>query len=137
MVSKDEWDKRRELVSPCRMHCTYSGMAKGTEAISNSVKIKPIALAIVMLCWYEGISQSSQSVENLYIFKKIPWQLYESVLSRSESLVYPTNTAPPSSRKNCGWFLLCGSPPHFHHMHPCYELVHDIHFGTSVKYVIL
>jgi len=63
------------------MHCMYSGMAKGTsqaEAMSNSEKIKPVALAIVELRESEGrqgrqagragrqsVSQSfSQSVEN-------------------------------------------------------------------------
>jgi len=38
----------------------YSGMAKGTswaEAMSNSEKIKPVALAIVELCKPEGIRQ--------------------------------------------------------------------------------
>jgi len=38
----------------------YSGMAKGTsqaEAISNSKKIKPVALAIVELHESEGIRQ--------------------------------------------------------------------------------
>jgi len=40
----------------------YSGMAKGTswaEVMSNSKKIKPVALAVVELCESEGISQSS------------------------------------------------------------------------------
>jgi len=39
----------------------YSGMVKGTsraEAMSNSEKIKPVALAIVELHESEGISQS-------------------------------------------------------------------------------
>jgi len=47
-------------------------MPKGTsraEAMLNSEKIKPVALAIIELCWSEGIrqlvSQSvSQSIEN-------------------------------------------------------------------------
>ena len=58
------------------MHCTYSGMPKGTsraEATSNSEKMKPVALAVIELCLSEGIRQSvsqsgsqsvSQSVEN-------------------------------------------------------------------------
>ena len=54
------------------MHCTYCGMPKGTsqaEAMSNSEKIKPIALAVIELCLSEGISQPvtylpSQSVKN-------------------------------------------------------------------------
>jgi len=40
----------RALVSPWRMHCVYSGMAKGTsraEATSNSEKIEPVALAML------------------------------------------------------------------------------------------
>jgi len=62
--------QKRILVSPWKLHCMYSGMAKGTsraEAMPNSKKIKPIALAIVHES--EGISQAgsylvSQSVEN-------------------------------------------------------------------------
>jgi len=46
------------VVSPWRMHCMYSGMAKGTsraEVTLNSKKIKPVALAIVELRESEGI----------------------------------------------------------------------------------
>jgi len=32
-------------------------MPKGAKATSNSEKIKPMALAIVELCWSEGIRQ--------------------------------------------------------------------------------
>jgi len=46
----------------------YSGIAKGTsraEVMSNSEKIKPVALAIVELRECEGIRQlASQLVEN-------------------------------------------------------------------------
>jgi len=48
------------MVSPWRMHCMYSGKAKGTsraEATLNSEKIKPVALAIVELRESEGIRQ--------------------------------------------------------------------------------
>jgi len=41
----------------------YSGMAKGTsraEAMSNSKKIKPVALAIVELHESEGIRQAGR-----------------------------------------------------------------------------
>jgi len=54
------------MVSPWRMHCMYSGMAKVTslaEVTSNSEKIKLVALAIVELHESEGIIVS-QSVEN-------------------------------------------------------------------------
>jgi len=43
------------------MHFMYSGMAKGTswaEAMSNSKKIKPVALAIVELHGSEGMRQA-------------------------------------------------------------------------------
>jgi len=67
-VSKDEYDKKRALVSTQRMHCMYNGMAKGTsraEVMSNSKNIKPVALAIVNLRKSEGIGQAvSKSVEN-------------------------------------------------------------------------
>jgi len=49
------------MVSPWKMHCVYTSMAKGTfrdEATSNSEKIKSVALAIVELRESEGISQS-------------------------------------------------------------------------------
>jgi len=52
--------QRRTLVS--KMHCMYSGMAKGTcraEATLNSEKFKPIALAIVES---EGIRQAVSSL---------------------------------------------------------------------------
>ena len=42
------------------MHCMYCGMPKGTsraEAKSNSEKIKPVALVIIELRLFEGISQ--------------------------------------------------------------------------------
>ena len=50
----------------------YCGMPKGTsraEAMSNSEKIKLVALAVIELCLSEGISQLlsqsvTQSVEN-------------------------------------------------------------------------
>jgi len=52
----DEWyTKEGRDNSP--LHCMYSGMAKGTswaEAMLNSEKIKPIALAIVELRKSEG-----------------------------------------------------------------------------------
>jgi len=57
--------QRRTLVSPWRMHCMYSGMAKDTsqaEATSNSKKIKPIALAIVELCKSEGIREAGRQL---------------------------------------------------------------------------
>ena len=54
------------------MHCTYCGMPKDisrAKAMSNSEKIKPVALAIIELWLSEGISQLlsrsvTQSVEN-------------------------------------------------------------------------
>jgi len=53
--------QRRAGVSPWKMHCMYSGMAKGTsraEATLNSEKIKSVALAIVELRESEGIRQA-------------------------------------------------------------------------------
>ena len=60
-VRKDDGTQRRPLVRPLGMNCTYCSMPKGTcqaEVMSNSEKIKPIALAIIELCLSEGISQS-------------------------------------------------------------------------------
>jgi len=64
--------QRRSLVSPSKMHCMYSSMVKGTsqaEVMSNSKKIKPVALAIVKLPESEDIREAgrqlvSQSLEN-------------------------------------------------------------------------
>ena len=61
LSAKRNGTQRRTKVSPLWMHCTYSGMPKGTfrdEATSNSEKIKPIALAVVELCLPEGIRQA-------------------------------------------------------------------------------
>ena len=52
LSAKMNGTQRRTLVSPRRMYCTYCGMLKGTslaEAMSNSEKIKPVALAIIEL----------------------------------------------------------------------------------------
>jgi len=59
--AKMKGTQKRALVSPWKMLCMYSGIAKGTswaKATSNSEKIKSVALAIVELCESESISQS-------------------------------------------------------------------------------
>jgi len=58
--------QRRTLVISWRMHCMYSGMAKGTSgwATLNSEKIKPVALAIVELQESEGIRQAGRQLVN-------------------------------------------------------------------------
>jgi len=58
--AKMKGTQKRALVSPWRMLCMHSSMAKGTsqaEAMSSSEKIKSVALAIVELHESEGISQ--------------------------------------------------------------------------------
>jgi len=53
------------MVSPWRMHCMYSGIAKGTSRVEvtlNSEKIKPVALAIVELRESEGIGQAGRQL---------------------------------------------------------------------------
>jgi len=55
--------QRRMLVNPWRMHYTCCSIPKGNswaEAMSNSEKIKLVALAIVQLC----LTELRQSVEN-------------------------------------------------------------------------
>ena len=49
-VSKDEWNTNEDTGSSLK-NALY---VKGTEAMSNSEKIKPIALAVIGLCWSEG-----------------------------------------------------------------------------------
>jgi len=52
--------QRRALVSPLRMHCMYSSMAKGTSQAKvtlNSKKMRTTDLAIVELYLCEGIRQ--------------------------------------------------------------------------------
>ena len=59
-VSKDERDTKEDTGKSMRMHCTCCGMPKGTcraESMSNSEKIKPVALAVIELHLSEGISQ--------------------------------------------------------------------------------
>jgi len=49
-VSKDEWHKKEDTGKSLRMPCVHCGMPKDTccsETMSNSYKIKPVALAIV------------------------------------------------------------------------------------------
>jgi len=63
MVKKDEWYTKEGMVSQWRMHRMNSGMAKGTsqaEAMLNSDKIKPVALAIAELHDSEGIRQAGR-----------------------------------------------------------------------------
>ena len=70
-VNKDEWDTKEDIGKFMKMHCMYCGMPKGTcpaEAMSNSEKIKTLALAVIKVRLSEGISQSviysvSQSVD--------------------------------------------------------------------------
>jgi len=47
--------QRRTLVSP---YCMYCGMPKGTSWAKVTSNSEPIALAIVKLCWSEGIRQA-------------------------------------------------------------------------------
>jgi len=66
-------------------------MPKGTsqaEATSNSEKIKVLVLAIIELCLTEGISQSvsQKKIPSNKNFLNIPWQIFERILGRSESL---------------------------------------------------
>ena len=74
LSAKMNGTQRRTVVSPRRMHCTYCGMPKGTsraQATLNSEKIKPISLAVIKLCLYEGISQLlSQLVTRNSVKKK-------------------------------------------------------------------
>jgi len=56
-VSKDKWNTKEDTGKSLKnsLH-----MPKGTswaEVMSNSEKIKPVALAIIKLCWSEGIRQ--------------------------------------------------------------------------------
>jgi len=52
---------RRALVSPSKMHCMHSGMAKGTSQAEATSNKRPVALAIVDLRKSEGIRQASVS----------------------------------------------------------------------------
>jgi len=45
-LSKDEWDTKRMLVSPLSMHCTYSGMARGSWAEVTSEQQKNLARSL-------------------------------------------------------------------------------------------
>jgi len=62
VVNKVNGTQRRAVVSPRRMHCMYSGMAKGTSRAEASEKIKPVALAIFELCKSEGIGQAGRQL---------------------------------------------------------------------------
>jgi len=67
MVSKGEWDIKEGTSKSRRMHCVYSGMAKGTsqaEVMLNSEKIKSVALAIVELRESKGTRQAGRQAVN-------------------------------------------------------------------------
>ena len=92
------------------MHCTYCGVPKGTcpaEAMSNSEKIKPIALAIIKVHLSEGISQFN-------FFLKFCSNLLKAFrvdLKACLALFYLTNTASSLSGKVrlvFGWWLFMG-----------------------------
>jgi len=56
LSAKMNGTQRRTPVNPRRMYCIYCSMPKGTsqaEAMSNSEKIKLIALAVIKLCLSE------------------------------------------------------------------------------------
>jgi len=59
--SEDECGtQRKTLVSPRRMYCMYSGMAKGTYRAEATLNSKPVALAIIELHKSKGIQLVSQ-----------------------------------------------------------------------------
>ena len=60
-VSKDEWDTKEDTGESMKSALYVRGMPKFTsraKTMSNSEKIKPVALAIIELCLSEGIRQS-------------------------------------------------------------------------------
>ena len=64
-----------------RMHCTYRGMPKGTEAMLNSEKIKPIALAVITLHLSEGINNP------IFVLKDPIFQMFGEVMSLVSNIV--------------------------------------------------
>jgi len=61
VVKKGNRTQRKTKVSPRCMHYSYCGWQKGTswvKATLNGEKNEPVVLAIVELCWSEGIRQS-------------------------------------------------------------------------------
>ena len=72
LSAKMNGKQRRTLASPRRMHCTYCGMPRGTclaEVMSNSNKVKSIAIVVIELHLSEGISQSVSRKFRLIIKK--------------------------------------------------------------------
>ena len=64
--SKDEWDIKEDTGKSMKNALYVLRYAKGTsraEAMSNSEKIKPVALAVIELRLSEGISQSVSRTE--------------------------------------------------------------------------
>ena len=64
-VSKDEWDTKEDT-GKSTIKCTVrAAICQKARVTSNSEKIKPVALAVIELCLFEGISYSvSQSVSH-------------------------------------------------------------------------
>ena len=60
-ISKDEWDTKEDTGKSMKNALYVLWYAKRhlwAEAMSNSEKIKPVALAVIELCLSEGVSQS-------------------------------------------------------------------------------
>jgi len=57
-VKKDEWDTKESPVKNALYVQRYGKNISQVEAMLNSGKIKPVAVAIVKLCESEGISQA-------------------------------------------------------------------------------
>jgi len=72
----------------------YTKSTSQADAMSNSDKIKPVALAIIKLCLSEDISTVSQSVENSVKNLKKKINHSNGTLGRSESLVLPSQCCP-------------------------------------------
>jgi len=54
------------------MHCTYCGIPKGNtqaKVTLNSEKIKRLALAIVELCWSDGIREAISQLVSWLVVK--------------------------------------------------------------------
>ena len=62
------------------MHCIYCSIPKGTawaETMPSSEKIKPIAIAVIMLRLSEGITQSVSQLLSQSVTKKIHLIFFE------------------------------------------------------------
>ena len=97
------------------MHCTYCGMPKGmcsAEAISNSEKINPVALAIIELYLSDSISHSfNRKFHLILLFFKFRSNLLKMFRVDQKACLGLVCALSSSGKSEAGfWVMFCHGP---------------------------